>query len=295
MTDPIILPPGVAIAILAFLLSLLPAGLFMWLWYLRRHERPVPAMIVGLAFVVGIVLVVPAFYLEKQAPLLWERISPSTVHYFDGALLPLQTWQDILLPAVGTFLVVALIEEGVRYLTLFWWLHHSESVDQVFDGMLIGIAMGLGFATLENALYFFQLFSQQSFDTLVFVFFLRFMVSTLAHISFGGIMGALLAQGVFSLYQAKKYYLQAFFITWFLHGAYDWLLGVNQAMYAILILLPSLLLLLFWGDRRDFLVINRDGKKILMEQRPPNDNIPQPYDDEPWNKNAPWVLRRRRV
>lgn len=290
MSEPLILPPGVSLAILAFLLSLLPAGLFIWIWYLRRHERSVPAPTIALAFILGAVLVVPAFNLEDRAPRIWENLSPSTVHYFHGAILPLQTIADVLWPAVGTFLIVALIEEGLRYLLLWFWFRHSRVVDQVFDGLLVGVATGLGFATLENSIYFFTLFSQGSFDTLVFVFFLRFMVSTLAHISFGGIMGTLLAQGVFSIWGKSSFYVRAFAITWFLHGLYDWLLGVNQVMYAVLLLLPPLLVLIYWGDRREFLVVAREGRRILLQQKKPGGSVWDSLGEgTSWNKFAPWL------
>lgn len=290
MTEPLLLPPGVSIAILAFLLSLLPACLLIWVWYLRRHDRPVPESTIAWAFILGLFLVLPAFQLEKIAPAVWERLSPSTLHYYDGALLPLQTVQDVLLPALGTFLIVALVEEGLRYVAFLVWFRRSRVIDQVFDGLLIGVATGLGFATLENTIYFFSLFSQGNFDTLVFVFFLRFMVSTLAHVSFGGIMGALLAQGVFSAFEKRRYYIQAFVVTWFLHGLYDWLLGVNQAMYAVLLLLPPLLFLIYWGDRREFLAVAREGRHLLLQQKPPHDAVAVVLSSiSPWNKYAPWL------
>ncbi len=230
MSEAISLPPGVAFAIIAFLLSLLPAGLFMWLWYLRRHDRPVPVSAVIKAFVGGMVIVLPAFYLERLAPDVWANLSPGTAHYYDGALLPLQGVGELLLAAVGTFVVVATVEEGLRYLFLYFWLRFGRAVDQVFDGLVVGLAAGLGFATVENTIYFWNLFDSGQFDTLVFVFFLRFMISTLAHISFGGIMGALLTRGLFSIYRPGVLLLQAMLLPWFMHGLYDLLLGINQLL-----------------------------------------------------------------
>lgn len=293
MTEPIVLPPGVALAILAFLLSLLPAGLFVWMWYLRRRDHYVPARLVTWGFIVGLVLVVPAYYLEQAAPQWWLAISPATAHYFAGALLPLQTIGDALLPAVATFLVVALIEEGLRYVALMVWFRRSRAIDQIFDGLIVGIAAGLGFATLENTIYFFGLFATGSFDTLVFVFFLRFMVSTLAHISFGGLMGALLARGLFSIYRPRLQYWYAFILPWFLHGLYDWLLAVNLVLYAVLTLLAPLIVIIIWSNKREFLVINREGSTISVAQRSPTTPVTRALS--PWNKNAPWlgVLRGR--
>jgi len=299
MTEAILLPPGVAVGILAFLLSLLPTGMFIWLWYLRRHDRPVPANVIIWGFSLGALVTLPAFYLEKGAPILWSILSPSTVHYFDGAILPISSLSDLILPAVGTFLIVALVEEGLRGFVLYHLFQRNKSIDQIFDGLVVGIAAGLGFATVENTLYFFELFSRGSFDTLVFVFFLRFMVSTLAHISFGGIMGVFLARGLFSMYRSRFFYVQAFLIPWALHGLYDWLLGVNMSLYAVIILLAPLIILIIWSDRRDHFILNRSAQgKIIIQQKAPVTKQHQLLkkalgkSDSPWNRNAPWLRER---
>jgi RsiW-degrading membrane proteinase PrsW (M82 family) len=245
-------------------------------------------------------LVWPAFQLEKWASDVWYQWSPSTAHFFVGAVLPLQGLSDVLWPALGTFLIVALVEEGLRYGLLFTWVRRSKTIDQVFDGLVIGIALGLGFATVENTLYFVDLFAAGNFDVLVFVFFLRFMVSTLAHIGFGGIMGTLLARAVFALYRKWQLYVAAFFLPWFLHGLYDFLLGINQTAYAVLILLPVLIVLVAWVNKRDFFVIERKDGKYLA--RP---FVPESYQskvvkklfnefESPWNANAPWLRERRK-
>ncbi len=300
MIGPLTLPLEVALAIIAFLLSLLPAGLFIWLWYLRRHDRPVPITTVGLAFILGLALVWPAFRMEEFASTAWFWVSPGTAHNFVGAALPLQTMRDVLLPALGTFLIVATVEEGLRYILLWLWLKYSKTVDQVFDGLVVGVAVGLGFATLENTLYFLDLISQGSFDTLVFVFFLRFLISTLAHICFGGLMGALLARGMFELFRPGRYLLAGFAIPWLLHGMYDLLLGIDYAVYAVLLLFPALVVLISWTARRDFFIIARQGGRLLVQERAPITRQARVMQqlfrrfESPWNKNAPW-LRERRV
>lgn len=300
MSPIISLPPGVAIAVIAFLLSLLPAGLFIWLWYLRRTDRPLAPGTVAAVFLGGIILVGPAWYLERFAAETWATISPQSAHNFAGAVLPLQSALDVLLPAIGTFLIVATIEEGLRYLFLRWWISRSASVDQVFDGLVLGVAAGLGFATLENTLYFLDLFREGNLDTLVLVFFLRFIVSTLAHLSFGGLMGTLIARGVFSMYNPGRYLRQAFFVTWFVHGAFDLMLSVNLSTYAILLLVPALMSLIAWSHRRDFFIINRKNGRLLVFEEPPQTRRTEimrhflKQFESRWNKNAPWLSERRR-
>lgn len=295
MTEPIVLPPGLALAIIAFLLALLPAGLFLWLWYLRRSDRPVPGQTVALAFGVGMVLVIPAFWIEDFARGVWQVVSPSSVHYFEGAILPLLRLPDIFLPALATFLIVALTEEGLRYVVLRAWVRFGKQVDQVFDGLVLGVAAGIGFATLENTVYFLNLFQQGNFDTLVFVFFLRFLISTLAHISFGGLMGTLIARGAFDLYSPRRFFVRAFFLPWFLHGLYDLLLGINQSFYAVLVLLPGLSALILWSNKREFFTLHRKDGRFLVQEQAPDSRASRTMKRfassfrSPWNKEAPWL------
>jgi RsiW-degrading membrane proteinase PrsW (M82 family) len=291
----LVLPPGVALAIIAFLLALLPAALFIWFWYLRRTDRQVPGSMIAWGWIVGLILVWPAFQLEHGARWLWSVLSPGTVHYFLGAVLPLQGWVDIVAPAIGTFLIVALVEEGLRYAVLRWWITRSARVDQVFDGLVLGVALGLGFATLENTLYFWELFRQESFDTLVFVFFLRFLISTVAHVSFGGLMGVFLARGVLGWDNPKREFWRALWMPWLIHGSYDLLLGLNLTFHAVLLIVPPLILLMVWSGRRDFFTVNRKNGKILVmgeaPERRQDEIVKRLFKqlDSPWNKYAPWL------
>ena len=293
----ILLSPGAALGVIAFLLSLLPAGVFVWLWYLRRRDRALPASIVALAFLTGIGLVVPAFWLEDMASKAWLAISPSTAHYFAGTPNTF-SFIDILLPAIGTFAIVALIEEGLRYAVLRSWITYSrKTIDQVFDGLIIGVAVGVGFATLENTLYFLSLFRDGSYETLVFVFFLRFLISTLAHISFSGMMGVLLARNQFEFLSGRRYGAWAFFIPWLLHGLFDWMLAVQLGAYSVLILLPALLTLMFWSGLPEMFVIHRKNGKLLptgeVADTPEMRNMMKLLETThtPWNKYAPWLNR----
>ena len=263
MVSPV-LPSGLALGIIAFLLSLLPAAFFVWFWYLRRQQRALPPRTVALAFLGGIGLVPIAFWLEAGAERLWRVFSPSTVHLFHTTPVPLVSLADAILPAVAAFLVVALAEEGGRYLLMKYWFRFSKYVDQVFDGMVIGIGVGVGFATLENTLYFLTLFQNGSYDTLVFVFFLRFLISTLAHISFAGLMGMLLAQRKLEYLSARRFGLIAFFVPWFLHGAFDWLLALNFGAYSVVLLLPAIAALTYWaGQAESFIIQSQDGLAFL--------------------------------
>lgn len=299
MDGTIVLPVGLSIAIVAFLLSLLPAGFFLWMWYLRSRTRSVPASTIAIAFGIGMVLVEPAYWLEKKAEEIWQIVSPVTAHYYSGAVLPLISVYDVLLPAFATFLIVAPIEEGLRYIVMRTWMKRSKTINQVFDGLLIGVAVGLGFSTMENTLYFHDLLNTQEYDTLVFVFFLRFIISTLAHISFAGLMGTLIARGTFEFFKPRSYLIPAFIIPWFLHGLFDVLLGIGYGLYAICILIAALLVLVSWTMKREFsIVLKEDGKLLASPHAPESPDVAMlekalGIKDSPWNINAPWLNQNK--
>jgi RsiW-degrading membrane proteinase PrsW (M82 family) len=62
-----------------------------------------------------------------------------------------------LVPVVGTilffYLVVGPVEETVKWLAVRLLPYRTESFDAVVDGAVYGATAGLGFATIENALY----------------------------------------------------------------------------------------------------------------------------------------------
>ncbi|WP_255197201.1 PrsW family intramembrane metalloprotease [Halorarius litoreus] len=70
-----------------------------------------------------------------------------------------------LVPVVGTalyfFVVVAPVEETVKWLATRVYAFNTDSFDAVIDGAVYGAVAGLGFATIENALYITQAAIQQ--------------------------------------------------------------------------------------------------------------------------------------
>src|SRR3989338_9260850 len=104
---------------------------------------------------------------------------------------------DVATPLLFSFLFAAGIEEAVKYIFLWRYFRVSE-VNQVIDGMKLGLWLGLGFAFVENTLYFtnFYLHKAPSVDfmnTLV----LRGVIATLAHGLYGIVGGYYLALAKF--------------------------------------------------------------------------------------------------
>jgi RsiW-degrading membrane proteinase PrsW (M82 family) len=156
------------------------------------------------------------------------------------------------------FLVVALIEEGLKTGFLWWLLGRSRELDEPVDGVIYGITLGLGFASLENFLWA----SLFGFKVAV----LRAVVTTLAHAAFSGWAGYYLTR-----YKLENQRLSVlgigFLLAWATHGFYDFCLLLQRPIGSLLafLLVATMLWLLFRAI--DDLVTNSPFRKIRPGDR----------------------------
>jgi RsiW-degrading membrane proteinase PrsW (M82 family) len=217
----------------------------LWLWYFYRLDRyePEPPRTIFKVFLGGILLVLPAGLLEQ----IWRPQLLSSLNQND--------WRGFLVLA---FLVVALIEEGLKTGFLWWLLGRSRELDEPVDGVIYGITLGLGFASLENFLWA-SLFGFK-------VAMLRAVVTTLAHAAFSGWAGYYLTR-----YKLENQRLSVlgigFLLAWATHGFYDFCLLLQRPIGSLLafLLVATMLWLLFRAI--DDLVTNSPFRKIRPGDR----------------------------
>ncbi len=238
----------VSIAVLAGLLSFLPVTILFWAYYLRERSPSVPGRVITRFFAVGMLTVLPALLAERGVFRASAEVSPLAASVLFANVVALDSPWDLLRVVVVAFGIVALFEEGFRFLFLRFLVRRSAELDQLIDGLQVGVASGIGFAFIENSLYFLRLFQLQEFDTLAVVFFLRFLISTFGHIVFGGIMGYELGRAVAEPLERRRHLALAFLLPWLFHGVFDALLTIQLSSYAVLLLLPPLFYL--WARYR---------------------------------------------
>ncbi len=113
--------------------SIVPSSLVVWyVWETKPYEK-VPAKLVTFTFLLGFVLV--------AVPL---AVNTATFPYF----VPLTGGI-----ALFFFVVVAPVEETVKWLAVRLYGYGDDSFDTAADGAVLGAVAGLGFATAENAVY----------------------------------------------------------------------------------------------------------------------------------------------
>ncbi|HPT86886.1 MAG TPA: PrsW family glutamic-type intramembrane protease [Bacillota bacterium] len=197
---------------LLLLLASIGPGL-LWLWYFYRmdHYEPEPPKLVFKLFFAGILLVIPAGLLEQ----IWKPQLISSIN--DGA------WRDFLVMA---FFVVALIEEGLKTWFLWWIVGRNQELDEPVDGIIYGITLGLGFASLENLLWA----SMYGYGVAL----LRAVVTTLAHASFTGWAGYYISKYKLETPHNSSRVFGGFLLAWASHGFYDFLLFMQNTMASII-------------------------------------------------------------
>lgn len=141
------------------------------------------------------------------------------------------------IPLVGIvlffYLVVGPVEETVKLLAVRLYAYRSDSFDTVLDGAVYGAVAGLGFATIENALFIGQEYLSAVEGTMGGSV-LAATVGTAAvrtfagpgHVIYSGIAGYYLGLAKFNQENAGPIVIKGLLIAAFVHGTYNTLVGV---------------------------------------------------------------------
>src|ERR1043165_274463 len=143
-------------------LALAPTfAIVLYILYKDKLDREPPSVLF-MSFLWGVISTIPAMALEIGAGYfqLDETIQGTVLFVFFG---------------------VALVEEFVKFVALRLYAFNRKSFDEPLDGIVYGVMVGLGFATLENVLYVFE----HGMATAMF----RMFLSVPGHAAYGVIMG----------------------------------------------------------------------------------------------------------
>lgn len=173
------------------LLAFIPP--FLWLiFYLREDRHPEPKLLIILAFVGGMA--------SAFLAMLAELLVLGREGFFAG-IFSLSSSPFVF------FLIIALIEEYVKYLPVKFLVISRKEFDEPVDGMIYMMTAALGFAALENALFAFPFFftmveniisvlplTQENLFMGVDVATNRFLGANLLHALSSGIVGFFIAR-----------------------------------------------------------------------------------------------------
>ena len=165
-------------------LACIPAAIWGYIFY---KKDPVYRPKAILTFLMGMVSVLPIL-LYKWSWTLFPSLN--IFNYTESYTTDIFSFTPLLFLPIGTilaFMFVGVIEEYMKHLVV-------EKTDRGFfrnidDAIEFSIIAALGFAFVENALYFYYIWAYQGVELLFISFLFRSVFSTFAHILFSGIYG----------------------------------------------------------------------------------------------------------
>lgn len=187
--------------LLLFMVTIVPGLLWVWYFYRKDIYEPEPKALVLKVFFFGMLAVLPAALIESglKPGLDFARASGDIV----GLLF-------------FSVFGIGLVEEAVKMGVVLLSAYRSKHFNELLDGVIYGVTVGLGFAALENFFY------ARTWG--LWVALSRAVLTCLAHALFSGIAGFYIALGRFNPQRRLWNWARGLGITALWHGVYDFLL-----------------------------------------------------------------------
>jgi len=164
-------------------------------WFRNSDQFPEPWPIVRKVFWRGVWIVIPVLLIAEFLK-QWLPVDQPILHAFYEA-----------------FALAACPEELLKYTVLVFYCLKLKDFDEPMDGIVYGVAVSLGFATLENILYVMNGGTQ--------VAIMRALTAVPAHALTGAIMGYYIGSILNTPEKRTSLMILALLIPTLLHGAYD--------------------------------------------------------------------------
>lgn len=212
-----------------FLVSILPPAYIIYqILHQDRIEKEPPKLILR-CFLAGA--------LTGPFALIFELVGYKLLCFlFDISAVEEQP--GLFIVFLQNFLVIALVEEGLKYIALKHSTWNNKSFDYRFDGMVYAVVVSMGFAALENIGYVFQFGLINGL--------IRAVTSIPGHAVFGVFMGYFYALCKWAEYNERKklfsYRFLSLFLPVILHGCYDFLLSTGSLLLEVVFFLYIIIL-----------------------------------------------------
>ncbi len=151
-------------------------------------------------------------------------IPPLILQLLAGDVREDPSGHSVLSFAWYAFVIVALSEEGSKWLVLRCYAYPKKVFNAPFDGIVYAVMIGMGFATVENIEYVRQFGWGTGLN--------RFFLSVPAHASFAVLMGYYTGWAKFEPRRSVFLMLKGLLIAVTLHGSFDFFLFLQQSREA---------------------------------------------------------------
>jgi RsiW-degrading membrane proteinase PrsW (M82 family) len=189
---------------LAFALTPIIAWVF---FYFKKDAHPEPKKMILKVFTLGV-------------------LAACLAAIFEMVVLRVATGKSFFFVVLESFLLIALVEELVKYSVVRIWVFSSPELDEPLDVMLYMVISALGFALLENIVLFFAADHPYTIGAAFSFALIRFLGAVFLHTLTSGTLGFFVALSLCSAKNKKLLFLFGLAIAVILHGFYN--LAITQ-------------------------------------------------------------------
>ncbi|MBX0356197.1 glutamic-type intramembrane protease PrsW [Halobacillus sp. Nhm2S1] len=208
-----------------------PAVAIMTFIYLSKRIELEPLPLIIRMFIIGVIMVFPIMFIQYAF---------ETENVFHSSFLK-------------SFFLVGLLEEFFKWFFLLFVAYRHSDFDHHYDGIIYGVAVSLGFATIENIIYIFQ--------NGIEIAILRAVFPVSSHALFGIIMGFYMGKAKFRTNRSNWCLALGLSIPVGLHVIYDYIITVKEMTWMYWIT-PFMIILWLIGLRK-IKIANQHHEKLL--------------------------------
>ena len=202
------------------LITILPSLLIV-AFFVKSDRFPEPTSQIIKIFMYGLFLCIPAFLVNTALGNLYANTGISEA-------------------LISSFLSAAPVEEVLKFTVLYSLVYKMKDFNEPIDGIVYGVTVSLGFATLENIYYVY--FLSDYFDTSQQALaVLRSFSAIPAHGIFGATMGYFFMK--YAFIKKENNLALCMIVPILLHGAYNYF-AYNFFIIALLIVIISWIVLI---------------------------------------------------
>ena len=185
---------------MALLLATILPSILIILFFVYSDKFKEPKGEIIKVFVYGILITIPAYFLNTYI----SDFFYNNTRVSEGL--------------ISSFLTAAPVEEGLKLSVLYYFVYKMKDFNEPIDGIVYGVTVSLGFATLEN-LYYVYLLADYFETTSMALAIIRSFSAVPAHAVFGIFMGYFFMK--YSFIKKGDNLFFAFVVPFVLHGCYN--------------------------------------------------------------------------
>ncbi len=211
-------------------LSILPGVLIIIYIYKKDKYEKEPKHLIFKCVLLGMLSIIPAV------------IGTLSIESMMGVENPGESASVVVL-AIYAFVAVGLSEEFGKFLFLRYYIYRKDEFDEPMDGIVYAVAIGMGFAILENIFYV--------LNGGLSVALMRMFTAVPAHAAFAVIMGYYVGLAKFEKHPSKVSSLmsQGIIYAALVHGAYDFFLFSNNVIGLFILAFVVLIAAIFMSRK----------------------------------------------